>query len=207
VIVHVADLTGGFEDRDPADDVRIIDEELVAHASELGSRPRVLVGNKIDMPDTAEASARLERIAAERNIPYHAVSAVTGEGIDPFVASLAGLVRQVREETPREVEEHEARYIIRPTESDGGFEVARTSSDSFRVTGADIERMVIMTELDNEEAVAYLQKRLVRAGVEEALLAEGAVDGDEIEIAGATFEFETGMGDDESGTEAGEEEE
>jgi Obg family GTPase CgtA-like protein len=49
--------------------------------------------------------------------------------------------------------------------------------------------MVIMTEIDNEEAIAFLQKRLAKAGVEKALEEAGARDGDEITIAGVTFEF------------------
>jgi GTP-binding protein len=198
VIVHVVDLTGGFEGRDPVNDVVVIEAELAAHATELAERPRVLVGNKIDMPETTGASAELAEWAAEREIAYHAVSAVTGEGIDAMVLSLGTSVRELRAEAPAPTEEFEARYVVRAPEDDRSFDVRRIASDAFAVTGRGIERMVIMTELDNEEAVAYLQKRLARAGVEDALIAQGAVDGDEIEIAGATFEFATGMGDDET---------
>jgi GTP-binding protein len=48
-----------------------------------------------------------------------------------------------------------------------------------------------MTEWNNEEAIAFLQKRLVKAGVERALEEAGAVDGDEIRIAGKAFDFES----------------
>ena len=53
--------------------------------------------------------------------------------------------------------------------------------------------MVIMTEWNNEEAIAFLQKRLVKAGVERALEEAGAVDGDEIRIAGRAFDFESAL--------------
>ncbi|MDP2401615.1 MAG: Obg family GTPase CgtA, partial [Actinomycetota bacterium] len=56
--------------------------------------------------------------------------------------------------------------------------------------------MVIMTEMGNEEAVAFLQKRLVKAGVERVLEEAGAVDGDEVYIAGATFEFSGALASD-----------
>jgi Obg family GTPase CgtA-like protein len=55
---------------------------------------------------------------------------------------------------------------------------------------AGVERMVIMTEWGNDEAIAFLQKRMVKAGVEKALADAGAVDGDEVRIAGKAFEFE-----------------
>jgi GTP-binding protein len=56
--------------------------------------------------------------------------------------------------------------------------------------------MVIMTERDNEEALAFLQKRLVKSGVEKALEEAGALDGDEIYIAGETFMFESALASD-----------
>ena len=53
-----------------------------------------------------------------------------------------------------------------------------------------------MTEPDNEEALAFLQKRLVKAGVERALVEAGARDGDEVRIAGRAFELDVGLADD-----------
>ena len=45
----------------------------------------ILVGNKIDVPGAREASARVAAYAAEHELPYFAVSAVTGEGIEPMM--------------------------------------------------------------------------------------------------------------------------
>jgi GTP-binding protein len=56
--------------------------------------------------------------------------------------------------------------------------------------------MVIMTEWNNEDAVAFLQKRLVKAGVETALAQAGAVDGDEIRISGRSFDFDSDIASD-----------
>jgi GTP-binding protein len=190
VIVHVVDLAGGYEERDPVRDVEIIEGELAAHAQELAERPRVLVGNKADMPETTEASQRLAEMARERDVPYYEVSAVTGAGIDEFVLALGDLVARVRAEAPREEPEHEATYVLRPGRSDREFTVSKLGAHEYEVHGRAVERMVIMTELDNEEALAYLQRRLVKLGVEDALMEAGAHDGDEVTIAGATFEFE-----------------
>ena len=51
--------------------------------------------------------------------------------------------------------------------------------------------MVVQCDWDNEEAVVFLQHRLKRVGVEEALEKAGAVDGAEIRICGRAFEFES----------------
>jgi len=79
--------------------------------------------------------------------------------------------------------EHERR-------GDREFGVRNLGGGVFEVTGRGVERMVIMTEWNNEEAIAFLQKRLVKAGVEKALAEAGALDGDEIRIAGKAFTFE-----------------
>ena len=47
-----------------------------------------------------------------------------------------------------------------------------------------------MTDLDNAEAVRYLQDRMQRAGVDRALTDAGALPGDDVEIAGHVFTFE-----------------
>ena len=56
--------------------------------------------------------------------------------------------------------------------------------------GDHVERWVHMTDLDNAEAVRYLQGRLERAGVDRRLTEAGARSGDDVEIAGHVFTFE-----------------
>lgn len=70
------------------------------------------------------------------------------------------------------------------------FEIKQIASDIYEVLGKKPVRAVVQTDLDNEEAVVFLQHRLKRMGVERALAEAGAVDGDEIQIAGRSFEFE-----------------
>ena len=61
LIIHVVDLTGSYEERDPLEDYDIINRELELHAAELAERPRVVVGNKADVAGTEEASAAAAR--------------------------------------------------------------------------------------------------------------------------------------------------
>ena len=57
--------------------------------------------------------------------------------------------------------------------------------------------MVIQTDWENDEAVAFLQHRFKRIGLDTALEDAGACDGDEIRILGYNFDFEsTHMRDD-----------
>ncbi len=194
LIVHVVDLTGGHEQRDVIEDLQVISRELQLHAEELASRPAIVVGNKIDMPGSEEASERLASHCEEAGLIYFAVSSVTGQGIEPMILRLGQMVHDLRVEAASEDEGYEQVYVhtakrARP------FNVERTGGNSYEITGRGVERLVIMTELDNEEALAHLQRRLMRSGIEKALIEAGAVEGDEIEIAGITFEF-SGVGAD-----------
>lgn len=209
LIIHIVDLTGGYEARDPLEDVAVIDAELAAHAEELVDRPRILVGNKSDVAGTQESSARLREYAEEREIPYFEVSAATGEGVEPLILRTGQMVHDIRAEAVSSERVYEAAFVHRSAEDRRGFEVVRAQHGGFEVRGAGVERMVIMTEMENEEALAYLQRRLVKIGVEKALIDAGAVDGDEVTIAGQTFVFEghTGVIEEEDAeeTEAAEE--
>lgn len=70
------------------------------------------------------------------------------------------------------------------------FQIERIAPGVFEVSGKKPVRAVVQTDLENEEAVVFLQHRLKRMGVERALAEAGAIDGDEIQIAGRSFEFE-----------------
>jgi len=189
LILHVVDLTGGYDGRDPIESIAAIDVELGAHASELATRPQVIIGNKVDAEGAREASAAVAAWAEERELPYFAVSAATGEGVDPMMRFVGEKVHELRLAVPRDTAEYDAVYVYTPPE-DEDLAVTRTAPHAYTVRGRHIERMVIVTEMNNEEAVSHLQARLRRAGVEEALHKAGAVDGDTITIGWVTFDFE-----------------
>lgn len=189
VILHVVDLSGGYEERDPLRDIAIIDAELKAHAEDLAERPEIVVGNKLDAPGAHEASERVAAYCRERELPYFPVSAVTGENVDRLVLATGELVHDIRSTAPSHQEPYEELYVYEPPE-EREIAVSRTDSGGYRVSGNAIERMVIMTDMENPEGVAYLQKRLYRAGVEDALTRAGADDGDEVTIGPVTFTWE-----------------
>lgn len=195
LIIHVVDLTGSYEQRDAISDYEIINRELELHATELAARPRVLVGNKADVVGVEEADARLRERAQADGVPYFAVSAVTGEGIDSLVRWVGEQVFQIRSVAAAESEGFEQVWQ-HDKRRDKEFSVVNMGGGVFRVDGRGIERMVIQTEWDNAEAVAFLQRRMVKAGVEKALIDSGARDGDEVRILGRSFEFDAGLIDD-----------
>ena len=209
IILHVIDLTGGYEGRDPVEDYRIINNELKAYLPELAERPCIVVGNKVDAPGVEDAARRLEeevrRDSVERaggneyaesplNPKVFFTSAVTGKGVDALMKATGARVAELREAQRKAMEGQEHFDQIwqhRRDAKDKKFKVTKLSEGVFRVTGKQIERMVIQTDWENDEAVTFLQHRFKRLKLDEALEAAGACDGDEIRILECAFEFES----------------
>lgn len=193
LILHVVDVTGGFEGRDAVEDYRTINAELAAYASELADRPQIVVANKCDMPGTEDAVKALREVAEADGHAFHAISAVTGEGIDALVSDTADAVAKLRSEAPAptgEADEASAQWERRRQQRDRTMSIKREGAHVWRVSGAAIERMVIQTDWDNDEAVAYLQHRFDRSGLDDRLEKAGCVPGDEVRILELAFTYE-----------------
>jgi GTP-binding protein len=79
--------------------------------------------------------------------------------------------------------------VFRPT-AGAGFHVERLGARTFAVRGRGIELLLSRYDVENDDAMAYVEERLRRIGVLRALEDEGFQPGDEIEIGGVTFELD-----------------
>ena len=194
LILHVVDVTGGYEGRDAVEDYRTINSELEAYARELSSRPQIVVANKCDLPGTEEAVDRLRQEAERDGREFFAVSAATGAGLDALVSRCAAEVARLRAEAASSVPvvDLSERWERERERRERRITVTREERHAWRVTGQQVERMVIQTDWENEEAVAYLQHRFDRCGLDDALAKAGAVNGDEVRILELAFTFEGG---------------
>ena len=192
LILHVVDLTGGYEGRDPLEDYRTINAELAAYAEELASRPQIVLANKCDMPGTEDALARVRSAAEADGHAFFAVSAVTGEGLEDFTTACAAEVAELRsriEPTAILPDFNEAVERERQRR-DRAVQIRMESRGIWRVSGGLVERMVVQTDWDNDEAIAYLQHRFDRMGLDAKLAAAGCQAGDEVRILGFAFDYE-----------------
>ena len=197
LIMHVVDVTGGFEGRDAIDDYETINNELKAYAAELFTRPQIVVANKCDMPGTEDAVAALKERAEQDGHLFFAVSAVTGEGLDQLVAACATQVFELRSsiEPTLPVESINEAWERSREKRDRAISIAPEGKHAWRITGGQIERMVVQTDWENDEAVGYFQHRLERMGIDAQLAKLGCEHGDEVRILGFAFNYE-GVRDD-----------
>jgi GTP-binding protein len=185
VLVHVLDLHPLEPGRDPEADLAALEAELAAYDPELADRPAMVVANKADLPEGRARLPEAEAAAKRRGLPFFAVSAATGEGIRELLYALGAEVSQARAARPAASAAPPATVAADP---EVPISVTR-EGPGFRVLGDRPERWVAMTDLDNPQAVAYLQRRLRRAGVDDLLATAGAAPGDEVLVGGAAFEF------------------
>jgi GTP-binding protein len=198
LLVHVLDLAP-LDGSDPDANYAKVERELELHNPRLAILPRVLALSKADLVDEdARATARVwwaERLGPDT--PVVVTSSATRLGLDVLAGELLRLVPEetvdaaielgtARLEASDELAEHR---VFRPA-AQRSYEVVKVSDGAYRVAGKGIERLVARYDLDNEDALAYLERRLRGIGVIRALEAEGFEPGDEVEIAGVAFDLD-----------------
>ncbi|MGH3913810.1 MAG: GTPase ObgE [Pseudonocardiaceae bacterium] len=194
VLVHVVDCATLEPGRDPLSDVDTLEQELAAYTpalgGELASRPRLVVLNKIDVPDARELAELVRPELEDRGLPVLAVSTASTEGLRELTFALGAAVRQHRASRPLS---EPTRLVLRPAPvGESGFEVSPDPdrAGGFVVHGERPQRWVRQTNFANSEAVGYLADRLARLGVEDALASAGAGPGSAVTIGGVTFDWE-----------------
>jgi GTP-binding protein len=193
-LVHVLDCATTEPGRDPITDLDTIEAELATYEELTGSalvnaglavaslkdRPRIVVLNKIDVPEARDLADLVKPELQARGLAVYEVSAATTEGLRELRFAMAEIVTQARATA---AEPEPVRVVIRPPAvKDTGFEVVRTKDGAYLIRGEKPSRWVNQTDFTNDEAVGYLADRLARLGVEEALGKAGAESGDTVLI-------------------------
>lgn len=183
MLIHVIDLSA-TDGRDPIEDYEQLNLELGYYNELLTKLPQIIALNKIDIP---EAEANLERVQAYfGNRKVFSISAVTGEGVNSLMQQAYRSLQYLEERARKEAETTIVFEPEFPAEPRTRFELSETK-EGFVVSGAEPRRAVLMTDMENEQALVLLYRKLKRMGVINALERAGAVEGDTIQID--EFEF------------------
>ena len=202
LLVHVLDLAP-LDGSDPEANQATVEQELSRHDPRLAALPRIVALSKADLvsADVAHAARERWRERLGDGVPVLITSSATGLGLDTLGAELLRCVpaapaaadgaiagAAVAPGAGAELAEHRTFRPAAPRR----YVVRRTGEKAFAVTGEGIERLLARYDLDNEEALAHLERRLKGIGVLRALEAEGFRAGDEVEIAGIAFDLDPG---------------
>jgi GTP-binding protein len=167
--------------------------ELGAFRAELLERPALVVVNKTDLlDDVARDAAEAFLDGLDWAAASVAVSAQTGEGLKDLVRRLSDVMehaRAVQAQTEAAAQAARAATVLRPADGRLDSFTVEAVDDYFVVHGVQLERLFAKADLDNADAVAYLQQVIERAGLNDALRHAGAVPGDTVVVGEHEFEF------------------
>jgi len=100
LLVHLVDVSEATG-RDPADDFRVVMEELEGFSPDLVRKPMFVVASKVDVAQDPGRIAELRGLAAAKELPFYEISSVTGQGIEDLKYNLAQFLASTAEEEVR----------------------------------------------------------------------------------------------------------
>jgi len=187
VLVHVVDASGGFAgENDPWEAFLTINRELALYGAGLEGLPMLVAVNKLDLPAAQEQIPDLTRNLEHAGYRYFLISAATGDGLQPLIFAIDDILQHqeeaegARAETPKRV------VLRRPRRE---LEINLIDEGVWEITGSGIERLLAMTHMESDEAIARLQGSLDRMGVFQALRDRGVEEGDRVRIHGVELVF------------------
>ena len=140
-------------------------------------------------PEAAAEAAAAWRERLGEEVPVLLTSSATGAGLDALRGALLERVPLAAPVELPEVEGLAEHQVFRPA-AERGFRVEHVEAGRFRVVGSGVDRLVLRYDVENEEAMAHLERRLKRIGVIQALEDAGFEPGDDVEIGGVEFELD-----------------
>lgn len=181
LLIHVVDGTS----QSPRQDWENVNRELALFNPALARKPQVVAVNKIDLPQVRERIPQFEEDLKPLGVSLHFIAAATGEGTEPLLREVATLLAQIQAQAPQET----GLKVFKPRPLPNRVAVHK-GDGLFVVSGARVERLVNMTDLENTDALSILRRQLTQMGVDRALVKAGVQQGDTVRIGRAEFTWE-----------------
>ena len=185
LLVHVVDVSG-VEGRDPAEDFRIINEELHRYQPELAERPQIVAANKCDMiSDDGEALQALRLEAEKLGFPVFEISAATHQGTEALVRRCAEMLASLPPMQP-----FEADYVPPEPVLEGVEDVRIEHADGlWQLEGEWLKRVAATVNFSDYESRMFFDRVLRKAGLFDRLEQMGIRDGDTVCIYDLMFDY------------------
>lgn len=180
LLVHLVDLTD-IDPDDPLGNYTAIRNELTEYDIRLSLKPEILVINKVDVEGHEAGLEALREVCQNSGRVWFEISAENETGLEPLLDHIFTELKTAPNPEPVEVHPLPDRRSLE-------FQI-RKRGDVYHVEGPKVELQLAMTDLEEEEALHFFQRRLEGWGVQEALIKAGAKPGDPIAISDIVFDF------------------
>ncbi len=190
LIVHIVEVLP-VDESDPSLNLKAVDDEIRSYDPNLVDLPKIVALSKCDLMDDEKVSRISDNLASKygSDVEIYPISSVTGAGLEELLGALFRLVPEEDVGPADEKVSEPARYKLYTPAKEHEVVVKSESEGSFRISGKRAESLINRLDLENQEALDYLEQRLKKMGVVEMLERSGFKSGDEICIGDAAFEF------------------
>ena len=175
LLLHFLDVSGQ-EGRNPVEDFYAINKELKKYSEKLSTRKQIIVANKIDVMQDDALLKEVEKLAKKEKLEIFKISAVTKEGVEELIDSVAKILKTLPKEDLIDIEDKIV-YTLEDKKDEWKIE---KEDGVFKVTGKAIQRLMGRVNIEDNESIYYLQKSLKNMGVDDKLKEMGVCEGDTV---------------------------
>ncbi|MBI2252887.1 MAG: GTPase ObgE [Armatimonadetes bacterium] len=183
ILVHLIDLSS-INLENPLESYESINKELKEFNPELANKLQIVAGNKVDLENARQNFKIVKEELNKKGISIISISALKTIGIDEFLKK----VFEIYKDLPFIPQEKEIREDFIETKGKPSFKIEK-KKNYFEISGEVVERLVLMTDWENEEALSNLSQQLKKMGINQALNKKGAIDGDLVKVLDKEFEY------------------
>ena len=183
VIAHIIDMSA-FEGRDPIEDYKIINKELESFDKRLLEKPQIVIANKMDMKESQE---NLEKFKKEIKCEIYPISAITREGVDKVLITLADMLDKIEKQPLYEEEKFES-HVLYKFNKEKPYSIEK-DDDVYVIKGKEVEKLLRMTWFSSGESASRFSKKLEKLGIDQELKEMGIKEGDIIRILDYELEY------------------
>ena len=184
LLIHIVDVSG-HEGRDPKEDFRQINEELVKFNPELAKQPQIVAGNKIDMAEP-EQIEDFKNWVEEQGYQYFSICAPIKEGTQELMNAVWNKLQELPPVKEYEIEEIPVESYFK---RDDGFKITVVEDGYYLVEASWFPRVLKGIDTEDYESLQYMQRVLEKSGVFNALREKGIQEGDTVSIYDIEFEY------------------
>lgn len=187
VLLYVVDGSG-LEGHEPLDDLHVVRAEIREYRPELAARPALVAFNKLDTAEARDRWPAFQAAAGALGLEAVPVSAAAHEGLDGLVRRVAGTLAAAPAVPSFAEEQGEDFTQLREIDATR-YTVERRGKHTWQVQGPSIERLAVMTDLSNEEAVLRLEREMGRLGITRDLEEAGIEPGHVVRLGHVEIEW------------------
>ena len=184
ILIHVLDVSG-MEGRDPKVDFDAINEELRKYSEKLANKKQIVALNKIDMVFDDTTIPETKKYFEDKGYEVFLINALSGEGLSELMERAYYYVENYEPEP-----EANDDTVVYEAKQDVEFVITRGDDAAFYITGKRIERLVAMTNLDDDQSLRRFQRIWRFMELDAKLKEKGCKDGDEVVIGDQRFTFQ-----------------